>query len=141
MMFELTFKNIDDIMLTVLDLPGGTFTCAGLKAVLLFFEKGSPTQKVWFYQLNLDRNLDKTNPLNENDLADFLEKQNTFAECSMDYDRHSPTTKDFLRIGAKQVLFCYFGANRRRNHLYESLPKCRKYGINPPVSTEKLFEA
>lgn len=57
---------------TVLDLPGGTFTGAGVKTVVLFFEKGKPTQKVWFYQLNLDRNLGKTNPLNENDLAEFV---------------------------------------------------------------------
>ena len=60
---------------TVLDLPGGTFTGAGVKTVVLFFEKGKPTKKVWFYQLNLDRNLGKTNPLNENDLAEFLELQ------------------------------------------------------------------
>lgn len=64
---------------TVLDLPGGTFTGAGVKTVVLFFEKGKPTQKVWFYQLNLDRNLGKTNPLNENDLAEFVELQKTFA--------------------------------------------------------------
>ncbi len=31
---------------TVLDLPGGTFTGAGVKTVVLFFEKGSPTRKV-----------------------------------------------------------------------------------------------
>jgi type I restriction enzyme M protein len=41
----------------VLDLPGGTFTGAGVKTVVLFFEKGKPTQKTWFYQLNLNRNL------------------------------------------------------------------------------------
>jgi len=60
---------------TVLDMPGGTFTGAGVKTVVLFFEKGAPTQKVWFYQLNLDRNLGKTNPLNEADLADFVALQ------------------------------------------------------------------
>lgn len=65
---------------TVLDLPGGTFTGAGVKTVVLFFEKGKPTQIVWFYQLNLDRNLGKTNPLNEKDLADFVNLQKTFAE-------------------------------------------------------------
>jgi type I restriction enzyme M protein len=65
---------------TVLDLPGGTFTGAGVKTVVLFFEKGKSTQKVWFYQLNLDRNLGKTNPLNENDLAEFVELQKTFAD-------------------------------------------------------------
>ena len=65
---------------TVLDLPGGTFTGAGVKTVVLFFEKGAPTQKIWFYQLNLDRNLGKTNPLNENDLAEFVRLQKTRAD-------------------------------------------------------------
>ena len=65
---------------TVLDLPGGTFTGAGVKTVVLFFEKGKSTQKVWFYQLNLDRNLGKTNPLNEADLAEFVELQKSFAD-------------------------------------------------------------
>ncbi|AEE48673.1 N-6 DNA methylase [Haliscomenobacter hydrossis] len=60
---------------TVLDLPGGTFTGAGVKTVVLFFEKGAPTQKVWFYQLNLERNLGKTNALNEKDLAEFVALQ------------------------------------------------------------------
>jgi len=65
---------------TVLDLPGGTFTGAGVKTVVLFFEKGSATQKTWFYQLNLDRNLGKTNPLNEKDLSDFVKLQKTQGE-------------------------------------------------------------
>ncbi len=65
---------------TVLDMPAGTFTGAGVKTVVLFFEKGSSTKKVWFYQLNLDRNLGKGNPLNEKDLADFIELQKTKAE-------------------------------------------------------------
>jgi len=65
---------------TVLDLPGGTFTGAGVKTVVLFFEKGSATKKVWFYQLNLDRNLGKTNALNEKDLADFVKLQKAKGE-------------------------------------------------------------
>ena len=64
---------------TVLDLPGGTFHGAGVKTVVLFFEKGTPTKRVWYYQLNLERNLGKTNALNDDDLADFLERQKTFA--------------------------------------------------------------
>ncbi|MBL7691330.1 MAG: N-6 DNA methylase [Flavipsychrobacter sp.] len=65
---------------TVLDLPGGTFTGAGVKTVVLFFEKGSASKKVWYYQLNPGRNLGKTNPLNENDLAEFVELQQTKAD-------------------------------------------------------------
>lgn len=83
---------------TVLDLPGGTFTGAGVKTVVLFFEKGMPTQKVWYYQLNLDRNLGKTNPLNEKDLEDFVNLQKTFAESdnswSIDVKSIDPSTVD-----------------------------------------------
>ncbi len=61
---------------TVLDLPSGIFQ-AGVKTVILFFEKGAPTQKIWYYQLNLTRNLGKTNPLSEKDLEDFVNLQKT----------------------------------------------------------------
>jgi type I restriction enzyme M protein len=65
---------------TVLDCPSGTFQGAGVKTVVLFFEKGAPTRKVWFYQLDPGRNLGKTNPLNDADLAEFVELQKTFAD-------------------------------------------------------------
>ena len=42
--------------------------------------KGSPTKKIWYYQLNLSRNLGKTNPLNEKDLASFVTLQRTKAD-------------------------------------------------------------
>ena len=61
----------------VLDLPGGAFQGAGVKTVVLFFKKGKPTKKVWFYQLNLTRNLGKGQPLSETDLAEFVELQKT----------------------------------------------------------------
>jgi type I restriction enzyme M protein len=64
---------------SILDLPGGAFTGAGVKTVVLFFDKGTPTRKVWYYQLNLDRNLGKTNSLNESDLAEFVKLQATKA--------------------------------------------------------------
>jgi len=64
---------------TVLDCPGGTFQGAGVKTVVLFFEKGSPTRSTWYYQLDPGRNLGKTNPLNDDDLAEFIELQATFA--------------------------------------------------------------
>jgi len=56
----------------VLELPGGAFTGTGVKTVVLFFEKGRATDKVWYYQLNLSRNLGKTNSLNERDLEEFV---------------------------------------------------------------------
>ena len=65
---------------TVLDCPGGTFQGAGVKTVVLFFEKGSPTRKVWYYQLDPGRNLGKTNPLNDADLSEFIDLQKSFAD-------------------------------------------------------------
>jgi len=70
---------------TILDCPGGTFLGAGVKTVVLFFEKGEPTQRIWYYQLDPGRSLGKTNPLNDGDLADFVEKQQTFADSEQSW--------------------------------------------------------
>jgi type I restriction enzyme M protein len=89
---------------TVLDCPGGTFLGAGVKTVVLFFEKGTKTRKVWFYQLTPStssgqaRNLGKTNPLNDADLAEFIALQMTKADSpkswSVDVAAIDPATFD-----------------------------------------------
>jgi len=83
---------------TVLDCPGGTFIGAGVKTVVLFFEKGTKTRKVWFYQLDPGRNMGKTNPLNDADLADFIALQKTKADSpkswSVDVAAIDPKTFD-----------------------------------------------
>ena len=53
--------------------------------MVLFFEKGAPTRKVWFYQLDVGRNMGKTNPLNDADLASFIEAQKTFADTAQSW--------------------------------------------------------
>ena len=60
---------------TILDMPGGTFLGAGVKTVVLFFQKGEPTKNIWYYQFKPERNLGKTNPLNDDDLAEFVNLQ------------------------------------------------------------------
>lgn len=103
---------------TILDLPGGVFTGAGVKTVVLFFEKGAPTKKVWYYQLNLDRNLGKTNPLNENDLAEFVKLSKTKAnsdnswsikvsdlnETSFDLSVKNPNKKEEVALRQPQAI-------------------------------------
>jgi type I restriction enzyme M protein len=83
---------------TVLDCPGGTFIGAGVKTVVLFFEKGPKTRQVWFYQLDPGRNLGKTNPLNDADLAEFITLQKTKSDSpkswSVDVAAIDPTTFD-----------------------------------------------
>ncbi|MDA3885036.1 MAG: N-6 DNA methylase [Candidatus Delongbacteria bacterium] len=65
---------------SILDMPGGTFLGAGVKTVVLFFQKGEPTKKTWYYQMNPGRNMGKTNSLNDNDLKKFVELQKTKPE-------------------------------------------------------------
>jgi len=83
---------------TILDCPGGTFQGAGVKTVVLFFEKGAPTRKTWYYQLEPGRNMGKTNPLNDADLAEFIELQQTNADSpkswSVDAASIDPATFD-----------------------------------------------
>ena len=83
---------------TILDCPGGTFLGAGVKTVVLFFEKGAPTQRTWYYQLDPGRNMGKTNPLNDNDLAEFIALQKDFADSpkswSVDASTVDPSTAD-----------------------------------------------
>jgi type I restriction enzyme M protein len=67
---------------TVLDCPAKTFLGAGVKTVVLFFEKGAPTRKVWYYQLDPGRSLGKTTALNDDDLKEFVELQASFADSA-----------------------------------------------------------
>ena len=89
-------------LFAVLDLPGGAFLGTGVKTVVLFFEKGKPTKKIWYYQLNVGRNMGKTNSLNENDLEDFInlaKKQNSSENSwSVDIDK---INKDTLDLGVQ----------------------------------------
>ena len=83
---------------TILDCPGGTFLGAGVKTVVLFFDKGAPTRKIWYYQLDPGRNMGKTNPLNDADLAEFITLQASFADSdkswSVDAKNIDATTYD-----------------------------------------------
>jgi len=83
---------------TVFDCPGGTFQGAGVKTVVLFFEKGAPTRKVWFYQLDPGRSLGKTNPLGDDDMAEFVKLQKKQADSdrswTVDVKTIDPATFD-----------------------------------------------
>ncbi len=70
---------------TILDLPKGVFAGAGVKTIVLFFKKGVPTKKIWYYQLDPGRNLGKTNPLNEKDLAEFIKLQKSFVDSKQSW--------------------------------------------------------
>jgi len=83
---------------TILDMPGGTFQGAGVKTVVLFFEKGEATRSIWYHRLDPGRTMGKTTPLNDADMADFIEQQASFADgpnsWSVAVDAIDPTTSD-----------------------------------------------
>ena len=68
---------------TVISLPPNVFVNAnaGSKTNLLFFKKGQPTEKIWFYDMTIDENfrerkINKGNPLLYDQFNDFLYRFN-----------------------------------------------------------------
>jgi type I restriction enzyme M protein len=67
-------KLLDDCDLwCIVSLPGGVFTAAGagVKTNLLFFTKGGPTEKIWYYDLS-DIKVGKKTPFTLDRFEDFL---------------------------------------------------------------------
>ena len=85
-------KLLDDAdVWCILSLPGGVFTSAGagVKTNLVFFTKGTPTDRIWYYDLS-DLKVNKKNPLTLEHFADFLKLLPTKA----DSDRSWTVTRD-----------------------------------------------
>jgi type I restriction enzyme M protein len=107
---------------TVLDCPGGTFQGAGVKTVVLFFEKGAKTRKIWYYQLDLGRNLGKTNPLNDEDLAEFVKLQKTFASSPSSWTVDAKTVNpDTFDLTVKNPNDGEVVKHRRPNEILEEI--------------------
>ncbi len=67
-------KLLDDCDLwAIVSLPGGVFTTAGagVKTNLLFFTRGGPTERVWYYDLS-DLKVGKKTPFTVDKLDDFF---------------------------------------------------------------------
>ncbi len=75
-------------LFAILDCPGGTFLGAGVKTVVLFFQKGEATRKIWYYKLDPGRSLGKTTALCDDDLVEFVAMQasNAISEKSWTVD-------------------------------------------------------
>ncbi|MEK6917825.1 MAG: class I SAM-dependent DNA methyltransferase [Nanoarchaeota archaeon] len=61
----------------IISMPSGIFKpYAGVSTAVLFFTKGEPTEKVWFYDMEADGFSldDKRNEIKENDIPDILER-------------------------------------------------------------------
>ena len=80
-------KLLDDCNLwCVVSLPGGVFTAAGagVKTNLLFFTKGQPTQKIWYYDLS-ELKIRKKIPLMLKHFDEFLRLLPTRADSELSW--------------------------------------------------------
>ena len=71
-------KLLSDFNLhTILRLPTGIFYAQGVKANVLFFQKGLPTKEIWFYDYRTGiKHTLATNPLQRHHLDDFVKCYN-----------------------------------------------------------------
>lgn len=119
---------------TVLDLPAGTFSAnssTGVKTVVLFFEKGKPTKKTWFYQLDAGRNLGKADPLNEKDFSEFVKlykkKEDSFNSWTIDISGLDQNTFD---LSVKNPNVVEEAPLRSPKEIIKSLEKLNKEAEN-----------
>ena len=115
-------KLLDECQLdTILDLPSGVFTGAGVKTVVLFFTKGKPTKKIWYYQL--DKHFTKTNALTEADLEDFLKLQTTKADSANSWTIDVDSIGEDADLSVKNPNIVEEKDERTPKEIYESLIK------------------
>ena len=115
---------------TILDLPSGVFQGAGVKTVVLFFDKGTPTEKIWYYQLNPGRNLGKTNALNESDLNDFLMLQTTKPDSENSWSVDVSTLGDDCDLSVKNPHKVEEKDERTPAEIFENIEKLHAAGGN-----------
>lgn len=126
---------------TVLVLPTGAFTGASIQTVVLFFEKGSSTKSIWYYQLNLSRSLGKSNALNESDLEDFLklQKDKSVSENSwiLNIDDIDKSNYDLSPVNPNKKDLEY----RKTNEILSELEKLEKESLGLLQSLNELNES
>ena len=129
---------------TVLNLPRGVFLGAGVLTVVLFFTKGKPTHNIWCYDLKTERNLGKKEPINEDDLKEFLNYQVDKKESSnswllpieeIDKDDwiikfNNPNNKIIKKLNnfqsiAKEII--KLDSKSKFNHIFDFKQKAKKY--------------
>ena len=127
-------------LFAILDLPAGAFLGTGVKTVVLFFEKGKSTKKVWFYQLNPGRSLGKTNSLNEDDLEEFIKlaKLQKLSENSWSID-FEKINKDIFDLSVKNPNNKELIDERTPEEIINEIKKLDKESSDLLIKIEKLL--
>ena len=98
-------KLLDDCDLwCVVSLPGGVFSAAGagVKTNLLFFAKGQPTKKIWYYDLT-DIEVRKKTPLTLQHFDDFFRLLPSRAESELSWTVDMDERKQIAAAEAKPL--------------------------------------
>jgi len=127
-------------LFAILDLPGGAFLGTGVKTVVLFFEKGKTTEKLWYYQLNVGRSMGKTNSLNENDLEDFikLSKSQKPSDNSWSIDINKINTKT-LDLGVSNPNIVEVVDERTPEEIIKEIEKLNEQSAKILTTIKELF--
>ena len=98
-------KLLDDCDLwCVVSLPGGVFSAAGagVKTNLLFFTKGQPTKKIWYYDLT-DIEVRKKTPLTLQHFDDFFQLLPSRADSELSWTVDMDERKQIAAAEAKPL--------------------------------------
>ncbi len=98
-------KLLDDCNLwCVVSLPGGVFTAAGagVKTNLLFFTKGQPTQKIWYYDLS-ELKIRKKIPLMLKHFDEFLRLLPSRADSELSWTVDMDARKQAAAVQARPI--------------------------------------
>jgi len=108
--------------------------------VVLFFEKGKPTKKVWYYQLDPGRNMGKTNPLNDEDLAEFLKLQKTKKDSDKSWSREvKELDEETFDLSVKNPNGGEVVAHRKPEEILEEIQELDKESAEVLAGIKKLL--
>ena len=92
---------------TILRLPTGIFYAQGVKANVLFFSKGTPTNDIWFYDYRTGvKHTLATNPMQRHHLDDFVEcyKSENILARQETYDSESNPNGRWRKYNVDDIL-------------------------------------
>ena len=92
---------------TILRLPTGIFYAQGVKANVLFFSKGTPTQDVWFFDYRTDiKHTLATNPMQRQHLDEFVEcyQADNRANRKETYDAETNPNGSWRKYSINEIL-------------------------------------
>jgi type I restriction enzyme M protein len=133
-------KLLDDCDLwCIVSLPGGVFTAAGagVKTNLLFFTKGQPTRKIWYYDLSSIK-VGKKTPLTIKTFEEFFRLLPERTDSDLSWTINMDERKHKAAEEAKPFKEKSTIASQKAAQLNERLKELKK---NAPRNSEVIEEA